>query len=811
MINRAIILMFFVFLGIFPQIVTPVWGVSIQGYPETPLYFTLNAGQTDSQVRFTARTPGCDLFLASSGPTLVLNRETEASVANRAAAKSVVFKRTDNGSEMEPVEREYHALKLRFQGANDNPTLSGEDELSWKSNYFIGNDSSQWKTDVPNYAKVRCHDLYPGVDMVYYGQKNRLKYDLVVQPGEDISKIALSYEGATGITVNEKGDLEIDTPVGTVTEKKPYCYQEILGARKEIAVRYVIRDNSAKTYGFAAESYDSRYPLIIDPELVYSTFLGGTRAEGQTKVAVDTSGCIYIAGITYSLDFPVTPGAYNSTISDTEFGDIYVTKFDQTGRNILFSTYIHGGRLEHLRGFSVDDDNNIYIAGDTDSSDFPRTPGTYSIKKNYDYSSLFVTKLNAKGDTLIFSSVFGDILHEERTFFGLDKLGHAYITSYGFIDPTPGCLQEVSQDHYGDLRFGQFICKLSEDGSRLLYATYYGGTGNVYSLDGFAVDREGNTYLMGTASKGFPTMKGALCDSILPPGYLCKINPEGNKMVFSTYLFGEYPYGLTLDKDGFIFLLTTFGSNFPISPGAYINSEGRPAILCKLSPDGSRFIFSARIFEQGTFMTIDKTGRIFLFGSTPYDRPPTTPNALNRTVNDLFFSAFDAAGTSLLYATYLGGSGSDSPGGIATDNQGNVYLSGSTSSADFPTTEGALSRTLKGSSDAFICKFSFVDTTTTAVIESPLTFELNPAHPNPFNPSTTITFSLPAQGKTDLAIYSINGQRVCTLISGQTTAGVHSVVWDGKDDAGKPVSSGVYLSRLTAGKQTAAGKMLLLR
>jgi hypothetical protein len=209
-------------------------------------------------------------------------------------------------------------------------------------------------------------------------------------------------------------------------------------------------------------------------------------------------------------------------------------------------------------------------------------------------------------------------------------------------------------------------------------------------------------------------------------------------------------------------------------------------------------------------MSVNNNGNVFIFGDTPFIPPPTTSDAFDCNGNDLYFCAFDSAGTSLLYATYLGGSGKDYPGGIAVDDNGNVYLSGHTFSEDFPTTEGAYDQKYNGG-DAFFCKFSFSDLTSVSVTDTPQTFSLNPARPNPFNPSTSLSFTLPAARKAELSIFSVTGQKVRTLVSGPLAAGPHSVAWDGRDDAGKAVSSGVYLSRLTAGKMTATGKMVLMK
>jgi len=207
--KRAFILLLMALLGMGVLGSSPLECATFQNFSGDSIFFTINDGQSAAPVRFVSRAPGCDLFLTSSGATLLLNRESDASRAKRAVRESVAS--INANSEPEPVEIESHALKISFLGANEHPTLSGEEKLTWNTNYFRGSDPSQWKTDVPNYAKVRYHDLYPGVDLVYYGQQNRLKYDLVIQPGEDVSKITLSYEGASGLKVNETGDLDRNT------------------------------------------------------------------------------------------------------------------------------------------------------------------------------------------------------------------------------------------------------------------------------------------------------------------------------------------------------------------------------------------------------------------------------------------------------------------------------------------------------------------------------------------------------------------------------------------------------------------------
>ncbi len=241
-------------------------------YSHIPLVFTLNEGQAHSSIRFTAQGSGCGMAFSPTATTFLLSRETPASVAKRAAKRSVVFE--DDPIRDQP-EYESFALKLAFVGANENPRIQGEDRLPWNNNYFIGNDASKWRTDVPNYGKIRLTEVFDGIDLVYYGNQKRVKYDFVVKPGEDPSRILLKYDfGDSGgsLSVNGKGELVVKTPVGELVEKKPYCYQKIDG--KEVAVQVGYEVVSGGMYRFRVGKYDGRYDLVIDPELVFSTYLG---------------------------------------------------------------------------------------------------------------------------------------------------------------------------------------------------------------------------------------------------------------------------------------------------------------------------------------------------------------------------------------------------------------------------------------------------------------------------------------------------------------------------------------------------------
>jgi len=278
----------------------------IENYGKIPLTFTVNEGQYAPEVKFVTRGSGCTMFFTQEGTTFLLSRETEESAAGRAATRSVVYR--GDPSDIQP-ELENFALKVKFLNANPAPEVSGENRLPCTTNYFIGNDPTKWKTNVANYEKVRLENLYDGIDLVYYGNNSSVKYDFVVQPGSNPSQILLTYdlgEDTPGgaLSINEKGEMVVSTPLGDVIERKPYCYQIINGEKVEVDVSYTIVDAGANSFTFRVGNYNPGYSLIIDPELVYSTFIGGSGNDGYdvVKIGVDSDGSVYITGKTESND-----------------------------------------------------------------------------------------------------------------------------------------------------------------------------------------------------------------------------------------------------------------------------------------------------------------------------------------------------------------------------------------------------------------------------------------------------------------------------------------------------------------------------
>src|SRR5438876_1017497 len=371
-------------------------------YGKLPLHFEANRGQTHEDVRFLARGPGYSLFLTPTGAALTLTKQV--SPARKPAAHG---KSKPRGPATGTV------LRMTFAGANPDPRVTGLEELPGKANYFIGNDPAKWRTSVPTYAKVRYADLYPRIDLLYYGNQRQLEYDLVVRPGADPTRIVLDIQGAERLQVDAQGDLVLHTSVGPIRQRKPVIHQELDGVRKDIPGGYVLKGEHQ--VGFKVAAYDASQALVIDPVLSYSTYLGGSGAIGDygAGIAVDASGNAYVTGGTSSSDFPTTAGAFQTTFGGDVFGggDAFVTKLNPTGSALVYSTYLGGSGHEAGHGIAVDAAGNAYMTGYTSSTNVPTTPAaiqtTYSEGGLYSGGDAFVTKLNAAGSALVYSTYLG--------------------------------------------------------------------------------------------------------------------------------------------------------------------------------------------------------------------------------------------------------------------------------------------------------------------------------------------------------------------------------------------------------------------
>src|SRR5882762_8523809 len=501
-----------------------------ESYGKLPLRFEANRGQTHKDVRFLSRGPGYNLYLTANEAVLVLSKPNADAKRDARGAKA---------------QEKSLALHMSLVGAARKPLVSGLEEQGGKTNYFIGGDRSKWRSNVPTYTKVRYQNVYPGIDLVYYGNQRQLEYDFVVAPGADPRKIVLGFKGADKLELDAQGNLVLHAAGGDIRQHKPIIYQNIEGSRREIAGGYVRK--GANRVGFQVAAYDRGQPLVIDPVLSYSTYLGGSGFNGSgldlgVGIAVDADGNAYVVGWTNSSNFPTTAGAFQTTFGGGTNFDTFVTKLNPTGSALVYSTYLGGSGSDAGRKIAVDAAGNAYVVGQTSSSNFPTTTGAFQTSFGGGYSDAFLTKLNSTGSALVYSTYLGGTGEDDGSGISVDADGNAYVagfTASADFPATAGAFQTTFGGGYGDA----FVAKLDPTGSALIYSTYLGGTdSDAAGNPGLAVDASGNAYVTGeTASTDFPTTAGAFQTTLsgYQNAFVTKLDPSGSALVYSTYLGGS--------------------------------------------------------------------------------------------------------------------------------------------------------------------------------------------------------------------------------------------------------------------------------
>jgi hypothetical protein len=650
--------------------------------------FEANQGQTDNSVKFFSRGRGYDLFLTSTEAVLVLSK------------KSMV-------------------VRMELLETNSVSEPKGVDELPGKANYFVGSDSGRWRTNIPTYAKVRYGEVYPGIDLVYYGNGRRLEYDFNVAPGADPGIIRLGFKGIDEVRIDGRGDLVAKAGGEEIRLLKPVAYQQVGGNRQEIAAEYALLDDQKVT--FKVGQYDVREPLVIDPVLSYSTYLGGDSGDGGYGLAVDGSGNAYVTGITSSTNFP-TASPLQPAIGGS--GDAFVAKLNAAGSALVYSTYLGGNAGDGSEAIAVDASGNAYVTGYTLSTNFPTASPLQAIQGGF--HDAFVAKLNTAGSALLYSTYLGGRTTDYGNGIALDASGNAYLTGYTDSTnfPTAHPLQPALG---GQIGRDAFVAKLNAAGSALLYSTYLGGDVDDLGWE-IAVDSSGNAYVIGyTTSPDFPTKRplqercGGCVQS--SDAFVAKLNPSGSALVYSTFLGGEYGesgFDIAVDSLGNAYITgDTSSPNFPtVSPlqPALGNSPGTSdAFVAKLNAAGSALLYSTFLGgsydDRGYGIAVDESGNAHLTGYTSSPNFPTAhalQPAYGGGMNDAFVAKLNAAGSALLYSTFLGGSGDDLGFSIAVDGSGNAYITGGTASTNFPTASPLQPAYGGGPIDTFIAKISDV-------------------------------------------------------------------------------------------------------
>jgi hypothetical protein len=722
----------------------------LENYGQIPLSFEPNAGQTDARVKFLSRGPGYTVFLTNDEAVLALsgsNKRKQGSSAENALPLAGF--REISSPRPEPG-RTTAVLRMRLIDANKNAQVAGVDQLPGTTNYFQGKDPHNWRTNVVNYRKVSYRDVYPGIDLVYYGNQRQLEYDFVVAPGSDPAAIKVSFAGAPKVRLDgQTGDLVLSTAKGDVRFHKPVAYQtegeqsSADDGKRLVDSSFVL--DAKNRVSFQLGSYDHGKALVIDPTLGYSTYLGGTGNDYATSLVVDSTGNAYVTGYTASANFPTTAGSFQTscgggTACSSTHINAFVTKLNSTGTALVYSTYLGGSAKDYGYGIAIDASGDAFIAGTTFSNDFPTTAGAYQTACGGGTCAdgdVFIAELNSTGSGLVYSTLLGGKSANQANAIVVDSSGNAYFTGYtrsANYPVTPGVFQGLC----GSCKTGfvdSYVTKLNSTGTALVYSTFLGGN-NADVGYAIALDSSENVYVTGyTYSTNFPTTPGAFQTTLGGPtsAFVTKINSTASAKIYSTYLNGSATgtsacaacgSAITADAEGNAYVAgLTWETNFPTTTGAYQTTFGggfHDAFVTKFSSTGT-LIYSTYIGGSGddgaTSILVDSNGTAYIKGNTFSSNFPTTPGAFSTTFtaglnSEAFVLLLNPSGSALDYSTYLGGA-AGSEYGLATtmlalDNEvpPNIYVTGYTNSTTYPTTAGAYQTKRSGAYDGFVTKFA---------------------------------------------------------------------------------------------------------
>jgi hypothetical protein len=683
-----------------------------------PLAFEANQGQTDPQVKYLARANGYTLFLTADDAVFSLHSAAKPATAS---AKKVAPK---SGS----------VMHLHLVGGNSQAKIAAASLLPGKSNYFIGKDQSQWHTNVAQYERVAYENVYPGINLAFYGVQRQLEFDFIVAPGANAAPIQLSASGASRLSTDNSGNLILTAKSGSVTLHKPVAYQEKNGQRDPVNARFAIAaDNRTGKHhiGFELGNYDHSRELVIDPSVAFATFLGGSAEDDGYAIALDSGENAYITGQTESTNFP-TAGANPYSASNAGEFDAFVTKISANG-SLVYSTYVGGSNNDAGVAIAVDSNGDAFVAGGTASSNFPFVAG-YQSSLNGPLNA-FVFELNPTGSSLTYSTFLGGSGSDNAQGIALDSSGNAYVVGAATSTDFPVSSNAVETTLTGSS--AGFASKLNATGSSLVYSTYLGG-GSGDNASGVAVDASGDAYVTGeTFSTTFETTSGAFqttcgsCGNGLSDAFVSVLNPTATGFVYSTYLGGNsadvgFAIAIDFSDDAYVTGYTE-SNNFPTTESTFQSTlnGSQDAFVTELNPSGTALVFSSYLggstTSGGSGIAVDSGNDIYVTGSTASPDFPVTTSAPQTTLGgdtDAFFTEIVPSTSSLYFSTYLGGASNENTGvsggsqsivgAVAVDPAGaNLYLTGNTASTtSFPTSNAEQSTYGGGPTDAFVAKYT---------------------------------------------------------------------------------------------------------
>lgn len=695
-----------------------------------PLQFEANHGQVDTQVKFLARGKGYTLFLTPSESVIVLQQRKEIGEKDALAVKNP----TDFP---EPALIKQATVRMKLEGANQASAIEGMEQLPGIVNYFIGNDPEKWHTKIPTYAKVQYQEAYPGIDLAYYGNQGKLEYDFIVAPGADPNQIKLAFDGASEIKVADSGDLVLTTMVGDLRLQKPVVYQlSDDGHKTLVAGNYIASPNAPKAVGIQLASYDRDKPLVIDPVLIYSSFIGGVGIDQATDIAVDASGNAWTVGSGPALSLPPSPG----TPYDSSFNggiDVFILKISPAG-TLLVWTYLGGTSTDQAPAVALDGLGNVWVTGSA-RTPFPTTPGSFQ-PASAGSSDAFVSKLDSNASTLLYSTFYGGPGVDHSTSIAVNAGGTiVHIAGDTTTGDTisggvlPGVTAGSIQASYGGGPTDGFVTKLNITLGQVNYATYLGGNDRE-ALAKVRVDAAGNAHVVGRSlSTNFPGTATSLIPALASfqsnygfgagDAVVSKLNPTGTQLIYSTYLGGgsdESGTGLALDSVGNAVVSGNTASwNFPLAGTPFQSTlVFRDYYVTKINSSGSALIFSTLFGGNGddnvSVIALDQFDNIYLAGGSHSCQIPSISHPLQINSCSLYpfhemaVAKLNSTGSSLLSLIMLtGNSGIGAGLGVAVDANGNnTYVSGLTRSSLFTTLNPFQATYGGGTDDGFVAKIS---------------------------------------------------------------------------------------------------------
>jgi len=706
----------------------------------TSTVFIENVGQFDPRVRFQSHGGGATIYFSEGAIWFtLLEPPTENSTEKHLMEKAKVVHEENQKS------RKVVNLKVNLIGSNPHPTIESFEKIATSFSYFTGSDPSNWYSEVPAWGGIRYVEIYPGIDLEIASEGDYLIWNFLVTDSSRLydknnpvsnQGIRIKIAGHQKLQSQNNGNgIDITTDVGTLAlpvirldgeESIPQLDKNgeiivLIPSRTSLSmfrsVSYTIPKETGKNASAPSQPGSpmqtaSNMPLLAPEDLLlYSTFLGGSVNDIGEKFVVDQNEMVYIAGFSYSPDFPVTPGAYDT---DNLNHDGFVAKIDITNSQIVYATHLGG--WADPQDLAVDSNGNVYVTGNTQDLNFPTTLGVFGSTREYGTTG-FVSKLSASGNQLLYSTFLGgstSCCNDTTTYpyaIAVDNDGFVYIAG-STLDDVSFAQTTVGYDltHNGD--WDAFITKINPTFTQQVYFTYLGGSGDDFNYTrSLLLDESGSVYIVGdTTSSDFPTTPGAYNISS-PSSFVLKLNPSGESLGFSTFL-GGVPGGITMDSSGslYIALNDVVASSMPITNVIDQDTEPWGTLVVKLDPTASTLEFSTHITDYGdiTGIALDPQGYIYVVGNTvEYDvqtslasysplggYDPDCQTTITYTCYDIFIQKLTPTGDQLLYGSYFGGSSVDGSRNVVADDNGNILFLADTSSADFPTTPDAIDNTL---------------------------------------------------------------------------------------------------------------------